>query len=58
MIIFITTKDTLKDLNVKPETIEQSLTVTGIRTGQVNKLREIFKENLKAYFALKKSLIL
>ena len=81
MIIFKTTKDTLKDLNAKPETIEHtdsffswhvnlfklygrkhyvfmndfsrlSLTVTGIRTNQANKLREIFKDNLEAYFAV------
>lgn len=81
MIIFKTTKDTLRDLNVKPETIEHidsfyswhvnfftlygrkhyvfmndlsrlSLTVTGIRTNQANKLREIFKDHLKAYLAV------
>jgi hypothetical protein len=76
------TKDTLKDLNVKPENIDQpvddffswhvnffkiygkkhyvfmndfsrlSLTVTGIRTNQANKLKEVFLNHLQAYFAI------
>ncbi|HBU81638.1 MAG TPA: hypothetical protein DEF35_08375 [Paenibacillus sp.] len=82
MIIFKATKDTLKDLNVKPEIIEQpadaffswhvnffklygkkhyvfmndfsrlSLTVTGIRTNQANKLKEVFVNHLQDYFAV------
>ncbi|MGV2883988.1 DUF6933 domain-containing protein [Paenibacillus taichungensis] len=82
MIIFKATKDTLKDLNVKPVTIDQpvdaffswhvnffklygkkhyvfmndfsrlSLTVTGIRTNQANKLKEVFLNHLQAYFSV------
>jgi hypothetical protein len=81
MLIIKATKDTLKDLNVKPETIELSdpffswhvnfftlysrkhyvfmndfsrlsLTVTGIRSNQANKLREMFVNNLVDYLSI------
>lgn len=81
MLIIKATKDTLKDLNVKPAVVDisdsffswhvnfftlygkkhyvfmndlsrLSLTVTGIRTNQANKLREIFLNNLKDYFTI------
>ncbi|MGZ9584007.1 DUF6933 domain-containing protein [Paenibacillus marinisediminis] len=78
MLILKATKDTLKDLNVKPTIVDildpflswhvnyftlygkkhyvfmndlsrMSLTVTGIRSNQSNKVKDIFIENLKRY---------